>query len=95
MPRLVGMQTEYEDMKLSVLGVTDADRALAQNFSEQHQLNFDILAEAPRTREAFGVQMVWGSTHYLVDPSGVIVAKGLDGAEEFLDQHGADSDSAE
>lgn len=86
MPRLVEMQEEYSDLNLRLLGVSDADAGSLRSFSEQHGLNFELLASAPKTRKAFGVEMVWGSTHYLVDPAGQVVAKGLDGAAEVLDE---------
>jgi len=86
MPRLVEMQEEYADLNLRVQGVSDADAGSLQYFSEQHALNFELLASAPKTRKAFGVEMVWGSTHYLVDPMGQVVAKGLDGAAAALDK---------
>jgi len=92
MPRLVEMQEEYADLNLHVLGVTDADAGSSRAFAENNGLNFPLLAEAPQTRKAFGVEMVWGSTHYLVDPSGKLVAKGLDDAEESLDKIESNAD---
>jgi len=86
MPRLVEMQEEYADLNLRVRGVSDADAGSIRSFSEQHGLNFELLASAPETRKAFGVEMVWGSTHYLVNPAGQVVAKGLNGAAEVLDK---------
>jgi peroxiredoxin len=86
MPRLVEMQEEYAELNVQLLGITDAQQGTMAAFTEEHHLNFPLLANAPKTREAFGVNMVWGSTHYLMDPSGKVVAKGLDAAQERLDQ---------
>ena len=80
------MQEDYADLGLQVLGITDASFASAQAFMEDEGLNFPILAQAPATREAFGVAMIWGSTYYLIDAEGRVICKGLDSAQEYLDE---------
>lgn len=78
------VQRRFASASVAVVGVTDATAQEARRFAKEHRLTFPILAEAEPVREAFGVDMIWGSVVFLVDPSGRVVADSLGGAEERL-----------
>ncbi len=78
------VQDTYRDRSFSIVGVTDVDVATAQAFAREHALNFPVLANGKAVREAYGVDLVWGSTFFLIDPAGTIVAQGLEECEERL-----------
>ena len=80
------MQEEFGELGLEIIGITDAGRTEAQEFASDQELNFPLVADAPRTREAFGIKMIWGSVVFLVGPDGVIRAESLDDAEERLEE---------
>ena len=61
-----------------VLGVTSAPAAQAQQFQVENGLNYPVLADAQAVFDAYGVQAVWGSVVYLVDPDGKIAARGIE-----------------
>ena len=67
-----------------MLGVTDHDEAAVRQFATAWQVNYPIAFAAERDREAFGIEMVWGSTFYLVDPFGRIVESGFEACMETL-----------
>ena len=78
MPHLVQVQQSYRDQGFSIVAVTDVERDVAKRFALDNGLNFPILSEAEPVREAYGVDLIWGSAFFLVDPTGTIVEQGLD-----------------
>ena len=86
MPALVKLQDEYADLPLIVIAVTTSDKQTARLFSVDYKLNYAILANAEADHEAYGVDLVWGSTIYLIDPEGKIVARGLEDIGVLLEE---------
>ena len=86
MPHLVQVQENYGSQSFSIIGITDESTESAQRFAEQQQLNFPILADAGKVRDAYGVGLVWGSSFFLIDPNGEIVEQGLDASEIRIGQ---------
>ncbi|MEM7163846.1 MAG: hypothetical protein AAF581_00190 [Planctomycetota bacterium] len=85
MPHLVQVQAEFDDWRrFMIVGVTAGSRRDAEKVADDCDLNFLLLANATADCEAYGVRLVWGSTFYLVNPSGRIVASGLTACEERL-----------
>jgi len=84
MPHLVQVQNEYAKHSFSIVASTDDSVELTQAFADEHAINFPILADAPAVREAYGVGLIWGSSFFLVDPEGQIVAQDLDACEARL-----------
>lgn len=78
MPRLVQVQNDYSDRSFSIVGVTHVDAATAQEFVRARELNFPVLADAGDVRDAYGVDLVWGSAFFLVGPDGTVVEQGLE-----------------
>lgn len=72
------MQSEFEGKGVMVLGVTTAPAAQTQQFQVEHGLNYPVLADAQSLFDAYGVDAVWGSVVYLVDPDQKIVARGIE-----------------
>ena len=84
MPHLVEVQNKYRDNGLRVVGVTDADRNGAAAFARELGVNYTLLADAEADRDAYGIDLIWGSEIYLVSPDGRIVADGMDDVDERL-----------
>jgi peroxiredoxin len=84
MPHLVKVQENYGSQSFSIVGVTDVDEETAQRFANDQKLNFPILANGEAVREAYGVDLVWGSTFFLIGPDGTIEEQGLDASEVRL-----------
>lgn len=84
MPHLVQVQETYAKQSFSMVGLTDVDPETARAFAREYELNFPVLANGEAVREAYGVDLVWGSSFFLIDPEGTIVAQGLDDCEERL-----------
>ena len=85
MRHLVRVQEERGGDDFIVVGITDAPADQIEEFRDEHGLNFPVLSEAASTREAFGIEMIWGSEFYLVDPQERIVARGFDASLDELD----------
>ena len=85
MPHLVQVQEELGGPDFSLLAITDAPAEEMAAFRERHELNFPILSEAVATREAFGIDLIWGSVFYLVDPEGRVVEDGLERSVERVE----------
>ena len=49
------------------------------------QINYALLADAPDVLKAWGVDMIWGTPIYLVDPSGEVVAESFSSIEKRLE----------
>ena len=84
MPDLVRIQATYADAPLAVLGVTESSADEALEFAREYSLNFPVLAGAEESNERYGVDMIWGSVLFLVDPEDRIVADSLRDAEAIL-----------
>lgn len=78
------MQDEFEAEGLLVVGVTEAGETRAAAFSRELDLNYPLLAEDAADLESFGVDVIWGTVVFLIDPDGTIVADDLDASEEIL-----------
>ena len=78
------MQADYGSAGAVVVGVTPANVEDATAFAVEQTVNYPLLANAGDDLAAFGVQSIWGSTIYLIDPQGVIQVEGLDDAESAL-----------
>ncbi len=77
MPHLVEVQEELGSESFSLVGVTDAGLEEVEEFAREFELNFPILCDAEAVGEAYGVDLIWGSVFYLVDPERRIVADAL------------------
>lgn len=77
---------------MAVYAVTDDTVELTAQYAIDQGLEFPILAEAPLTREAWGIDMIWGNVVHLVDPEGRIVADDLGGAETILSRRSGETD---
>lgn len=51
------------------------------------QINYALLAEASDVLKAWGVDMIWGTPIYLVDPSGQVVAESFSSIEKRLEKN--------
>lgn len=85
MPHLVQVAAHHEHLGLQVLCVTEAPVADAVGFVDEHRLPFAVLADAVAVREAFGIEMIWGSPQFLLDGRGVVVAEGREPVEAYLE----------
>ena len=83
-PRLVLLQRSYRDRGLRVLGVTEAPRDRVEEFISTHSVTYPILTDALASEQAYGVEMLWGTEVFLVDPGGIVVADKLANAERML-----------
>ena len=68
------------------MGGTQATVLEAGKFMAQQALNFPLLAGTPENARNFGVEAIWGSVFFLVDPEGQIVAGSLKSAERVLEE---------
>lgn len=73
-----------EKERVTLIGVTEASVEEAREYREEMFLDFPILADADATREAWGVELIWGNVVRLVDPDGRVVAEGLGEATQTL-----------
>ena len=78
------VQETYGGEDFTLVTVTDAPADEAAAFAFEERVTFPVLAGAALTRAAYGVDLIWGSTFFLVDPAGEIVATELEQAEERL-----------
>lgn len=83
-PRVAQLRDDLADHGVIVVGVTSESREDAREFIEVAGGRYPVLANAAADRDAWGVDFVWGSVYYLLDPNGVIVLEGLDAAEDRL-----------
>lgn len=51
------------------------------------QINYALLADASDVLKAWGVDMIWGTPIYLVDPSGQVVAESFSSIEKRLERN--------
>ena len=79
------MHETYAGPQFSVVGITDEDALLVDEFRRDLALTFPILTSGQAAREAYGIDFIWGSVYFLVDPEGRIVADTLDDAIEVLE----------
>ena len=86
MPHLVEVQTKYRDKGLRVVGVTDANRSETIAYATELGVNYTLLAAAEADRKAYGIDVIWGSEIYLVNPDGRIVADGIEEVDKRLAQ---------
>jgi hypothetical protein len=82
MPGLVEASKNNPDLRF--LAVTDAERGEAAMFRTDFGLPFPVLAEAEATRQAWGVDFIWGNTVYYVGKSGLIKAQGSHDVQAML-----------
>ncbi|MHC4375313.1 MAG: peroxiredoxin family protein [Planctomycetota bacterium] len=47
-------------------------------FAQKHRLPYPILAEAEPLMDAYGIDLIWGSVFYLIDPEGRVLAADLE-----------------
>lgn len=80
---------------MAVFAITDETVEVTEQYAIDQGLEFPILAEAPLTREAWGIDMIWGNVVHLVDPEGRIVADGLGRAEDVLSGRDRETDPGE
>lgn len=80
------VQRRYGDRSLAVVGVTEASADEACAFARENDLEFPILAEAGDVQEAYGIDAIWGSVVFLIDPDGRVVADSLAAAEAALSE---------
>ena len=64
--------------------MTDSPLEKTRSYFDQQDYEFPILAGAEETLDHWGVGMVWGNVVYLVDPDGMVVAEGVEDADEVL-----------
>ncbi|MEW6072398.1 MAG: TlpA disulfide reductase family protein [Planctomycetota bacterium] len=83
-PRLAALHEQYSGRGLSVVGVTEAPLERAQRFVESYAVPYPVITDARETEILFGVEMLWGSEVFLVDPGGIVVANGLRAVERRL-----------
>ena len=79
------MQDDFRADGLVVIGVTDDSVEAARTFAKDHEINYAVLAGTEENAKAYGVDFIWGSTIYLVDPDGKIVARGIAEARKVLE----------
>ena len=84
MPHLVEVQNKYRKKGLRVVGVTDVNRDEAQAYAKELGVNYTLLASAEADREAYGIDMIWGSEIYLINPEGRLVADGIEDVDKRL-----------
>ena len=83
-PRVAQLRDEFLPHGVLVVGVTSASREDAQEFIEDAGGQYPVLANGSTDRDAWGVDLIWGSIFYLINPHGIIVLEGLDAAEARL-----------
>ncbi len=81
-PHLVEMRDQYGPDGVLVVGVTQADSAAAEQFQIQRDAHYPILSAARPSFSSFGVKSV--PVVFLKDPSGTIVAQGLEDVDAYL-----------
>jgi len=86
MPHLVEVQERYGSDAFSLLAVTEVPAPEAEAFVLAEGLTFPVLAGGPENVAAYGIDLIWGSPVFLVEPGGQIVADDLAGAEAALSQ---------
>ena len=84
MPHLVQVQDRFKKNGVRVVGVTDAGGQATAQFGRQHGVTYPLLGGAEADRKAWGIDMIWGSEIYLVNPDGKVVARGMDDTDEKL-----------
>ncbi len=77
---------EYADRGLVLAAITQASVDRVETFALQHSVDYPVLAEATADFESHGIEIIWGSVHYLVDPDDEVVADGLAEIEEVLSE---------
>jgi hypothetical protein len=85
MPGLVEASRRHPD--LTFLAVTEAERGEAAMFHTDHGIPFPVLAGA--SREAWGVDFIWGDSVYFVGEKGQVVSQGFNDLEAVLVLHAA------
>lgn len=78
------MAAKYEGLGLRVIAITEASVADAMRFVVEHGAPFPVLAEAREVREAFRIELIWGSPMFLIDRAGIVVAEERASVEHFL-----------
>ena len=82
MPGLVQASLQHPD--LPFMGVTAAERGEAAMFRTDYGLPFPVLAEAPESLDAWGVDFIWGNAVYYVGHTGHVEAQGVREVEGLL-----------
>ena len=61
---------------------TQADAIAAEfelfQFNREYDLPYPLLAEAQPLLDAYGIELIWGSVFYLIDPDGRVLAADLE-----------------
>lgn len=83
-PHLVQMQEKWGPKGLTIMAITDSDRAAAEAFAAANNVTYPIRVSGVELREAYGVSMVWGTVTYLVNPAGKVVASDIDEFDGLL-----------
>ena len=72
-PRLVQAHTELP-ADTALVGIAAGPEFELFQFAREHRLPYPILAEAEPLMDAYGIDLIWGSVFYLVDPEGRVLA---------------------
>ena len=81
-PELTKVQETYGVQGISVIGVTPVSKVEAHRFAQDMGLPYPVLADAAAELEIYGVREVPDT--FLVDPDGVVVARGMELIQEAL-----------
>lgn len=81
-PHLLRVRRNYARHGLTVVGVTPASKEDAHRFAQANALPYPVLSEAGAELEIYGVREVPDA--FLVDPQGVVVARGMELIQEAL-----------
>jgi hypothetical protein len=87
MPGLVEASQRHPE--LTFIAVTEAERGEAAMFRTDYGIPFPVLAEAEASREAWGVDFIWGDSVYFVGKDGRVVSQGFYDLEAVLMLHAA------
>jgi hypothetical protein len=83
-PRLVQAQDDYFLEGLVVVGLADGSPDKVRGFIAEHGVSYPVLLASDELIDAWEIDLIWGSEIYLVDPEGLVVARGLEDAEARL-----------
>jgi peroxiredoxin len=81
-PHLKRVRAHYARLGLTVVGITPVSKPDAGDFVDAQAVPYPVLADAGAEFEVYGVREVPDT--FLVDPEGVVVARGMEAIQEAL-----------
>ena len=83
-PAIQDLCERFRHKQIFIIGITADAESVAWRFVLRAKTDYPVLAVSARTLDLYDIDSVWGSEIYLIEPDGMIVARGLLDIERFL-----------